>query len=129
MEFRQADMKSPYTGIKRILMAFTYSYDGFMAVFKSEAAFRQDLAVFIAGTAVAVFLRIGALEKGLLISSLVLILLMELANTAVEAVVDRISKDYNELSKKAKDIGSLLVLLSFVNAGIIWASALCRHFL
>jgi diacylglycerol kinase (ATP) len=75
------------------------------------------------------FLPVGALEKGLLISSLVLILLMELTNTAVEAVVDRISSDYHELSKKAKDIGSLLVLLSFVNAGLVWIAVLVRHFL
>jgi diacylglycerol kinase (ATP) len=100
-----------------------------MAVFRSEAAFRQDLAVFAAGTVVAVLLPVGALEKGLLISSLVLILLMELVNTAIEVVVDRVSEDYHELSKKAKDTGSLLVLLSFVNAGIIWTAVFVRHFL
>ena len=122
-------MKSPYTGIKRILKAFVYSYDGFMAVFKSEAAFRQDLAVFLIGTVVAILLPVNALEKCLLISSLVLILLMELANTALEVLVNRISEDYHELSKKAKDIGSLLVLLSFVNACIIWAAVLIQHFL
>jgi len=121
-------MKSPHTGAKRILKAFTYSYDGFKATFKSEAAFRQDLAVFIIGTIVALFLPVGVLEKGLLVSSLVLILLMELANTAIEMVIDRISGDYHELSKRAKDIGSLLVLLSFINAGIIWLAVLVRHF-
>jgi len=122
-------MKSPHTGIKRILKAFIYSFDGFKSTFKSEAAFRQDLAVFVVGTVVAMLLPVGALEKGLLISSLVLILLMELVNTAIEVTIDRISPDYHELSKKAKDTGSLLVLLSFVNAGIIWAAVLVRHFL
>jgi diacylglycerol kinase (ATP) len=71
---------------------------------------------------------VGLLAKGLLVSSLILILLMELANTAVEVVVDRISSDCHELSKKAKDIGSLLVLLSFVNAGIIWIAVLLQHY-
>ena len=122
-------MKSPYTGIKRILKAFVYSYQGFMATFKSEAAFRQDLGVFIIGTIAAMCLPVSALEKGLLVSSLVLILLMELANTAIEVVVDRISDEYHELSQKAKDIGSLLVLVSFINAGIIWLAVLVQHFL
>ena len=120
-------MKSPHKNIKRILNAFIYSYDGFKATCKSEAAFRQDLAVFIIGTIAALFLPVGALEKGLLVSSLVMILLMELANTAIEVVIDRVSEDYHELSKKAKDIGSLMVLLAFVNAGIIWIAVLARH--
>ena len=126
---RYDNMKSPYSGFKRILKAFVYSYDGFVATFKSEAAFRQDLLVFVVGTVITLLLPISTLEKGLLISSLVLILLMELANTAVEVIVDRISEDYHELSKKAKDIGSLLVLLSFVNAIIVWIAVLARHFL
>jgi len=120
-------MKSPHTGIKRILKAFVYSYDGFKAVFKSEAAFRQDLTVFIIGTLAALFLPVGILEKVLLISSLIFILLMELINTAIETLADRISDEYHDLSKKAKDIGSLLVLISFINAGIIWFAVIIRH--
>ena len=122
-------MKSPHTGIKRILKAFTYSYDGFMATFKSEAAFRQDIIVFVIGVIVALLLPVTMLEKALMISSLVLILLMELTNTAIEVVVDRISTKYHVLSKKAKDIGSLLVLLSFVYAGVIWVAILAQRFL
>jgi len=118
-------MKSSNKGIKRILKAFIYSYDGFMAAFKSEAAFRQDLLVFVLGMIAIIFIPASAVEKLLLISSLFLILLMELTNTAIEFVIDRISEDYHILSKKAKDIGSLLVLLSFINAGIIWAVILC----
>jgi diacylglycerol kinase (ATP) len=121
-------MKSPHTGLARILTAFTYSYHGFKAAWRSEAAFRQDAAVFVGGTIAALALPVGLLGKGLLISSLVLILLMELVNTAIEAVVDRISGDYHELSKKAKDIGSLLVLLSFLNAGVIWLAVLIWRF-
>lgn len=122
-------MKAENTGIKRILKAFAYSYDGFAAAFKSEAAFRQDLVVFAVGFIAALIIPFIWVEKLLLISSLFLILLMELVNTAIEMLVDRISVDYHPLSKKAKDIGSLLVLISFVNAGIIWAVVLYRYFI
>ena len=113
-------MKSRHTGFMRILKAFTYSYDGFKASFRSEAAFRQDLMVFIVGVLFLFVLPFSSLSKVLLFFSLMLILLMELVNTAIECVIDRISDDYHELSKKAKDIGSLLVLLSFLNAFICW---------
>jgi diacylglycerol kinase (ATP) len=121
-------MKSPYTGVKRILKAFTYSYSGFKSAFKTEAAFRQDLVVCAIAFIVLFFLPLTILEKSLMVSSLILILLMELINTAIETLVDRISDDYHILSKKAKDIGSLIVLLSFVNAGIIWFTILFNFF-
>lgn len=114
------NMKSTYHGISRIFKAFVYSYQGFCAAFKSEAAFRQDLAVFLILTPLAIFFDLPLWQKGLMISSLLLILLMELTNTAIETVIDRISDDYHPLSQKAKDIGSLLVLISFINALLIW---------
>ncbi len=117
-------MKATDTGIKRILKAFIYSRDGFTAAFKSEAALRQDLAVFTVFSIIAVCLSMPVWQKALLISSLLFIVIMELVNTAVEVVIDRISPDYHELSKKAKDIGSLLVLLSFINALILWGAFL-----
>ncbi|MDO4162530.1 MAG: diacylglycerol kinase [Pseudomonadota bacterium] len=117
-------MKATDTGIKRILKAFIYSRDGFTASFKSEAALRQDLAVFIVFSLVALCLDLVLWQKMILISSLLFIVIMELVNTAVETVIDRISPDYHELSKKAKDIGSLLVLLSFVNAFLLWGAFL-----
>lgn len=120
-------MKSTHTGLKRISMAFKYSYDGFIAAFKSEAAFRQDLIVFIFLTPVAFILPVDVMAKGLMISSLILILLMELINTAIETVVDRLGDDYHILSKKAKDIGSLIVLISFINALLIWAAILIQY--
>jgi len=121
-------MKSDAKGLKRILKAFVYSFDGFCAAFKSESAFRQDVAVFVAGTSAAVYLPFSWEQRGILISSLLLILMAELVNTAIETVVDRISPDYHDLSKKAKDIGSLLVLLSFVNAVFLWALTVYRVF-
>ena len=117
-------MKSTDTGIRRILKAFIYSRDGFSAAFKSEAALRQDLLVFVVFSLIALFLDLMLWQKALLISSLLFIVIMELVNTAVETVIDRISPDYHELSKKAKDIGSLLVLLSFINAFLIWVAFL-----
>jgi diacylglycerol kinase (ATP) len=117
-------MKPVGSGIKRILKAFIYSYDGFSESFKSEAAFRQELALCIALLVVALLLPVSIIEKLFLISTLFLVLLMELVNTAIEAVVDRISDKIHPLSKKAKDIGSLLVLLSFVYLGIIWITVI-----
>lgn len=108
------------TGIKRILNAFIHSKDGFMSAFKSEIAFRQDLLIFVVFSLIAVFLNIALWHKFILISVLLFILFAELTNTAIETLVDRISLDYHELSKKAKDIGSMLVLLSFINAIMWW---------
>lgn len=121
-------MKATDTGIKRILKAFVYSRDGFISAFKSEAALRQDLAVFVIFSIVAMCLNLVLWQKAVLISSLLFIVIMELVNTAVEVVIDRISPEYHELSKKAKDIGSLLVLLAFVNAVILWGAFLYPQF-
>ncbi|MBR1600857.1 MAG: diacylglycerol kinase [Alphaproteobacteria bacterium] len=122
-------MKSGDTGLKRILKAFVYSYNGFLSAFKSEAAFRQDLAVFFVFSAIAIILNITILHKIIMISALLLILILELVNTAIETIIDRISPDYHELSKKAKDIGSLLVLLSFINAILWWGGILFTDYL
>ena len=117
-------MTTQTKGIKRILKAFVHSYDGFIATFKSEAAFRQDLAVFVIFSTVATILDIELLHKMILLLSLLFILFAELVNTAIETAIDRISEEYHELSKKAKDIGSLLVLLSFINAVLCWGTVL-----
>lgn len=106
-------MKSKYNGIKRIIKAFTYSFDGFIAVFKSEAAFRQDLIFCLVAVIILSFLPLESMQFAFLLFSLFLIVFMELINTAIEVIIDRIGKEYHPLSKKAKDIGSLLVLLAF----------------
>lgn len=113
-------MKSSVSGIRRIIKACIYSYQGFCAAFKSEVAFRQDLLFCLVAGSFLIFLPISGIEKAVMSLTLALILLMELVNTAIETVVDRVSPDYHELSKKAKDIGSLLVFLSFVATGIVW---------
>lgn len=108
-------MKSPYNGIKRIIKAFSYSLDGLKAAFKSEAALRQDILFCLIMLPVCMYLADFGLEKALLTFSLFFILIVELVNTAIETIVDRISEKYHPLSKKAKDIGSLIVLISFLN--------------
>jgi len=120
-------MKLP--DIMRILRAFIHSRDGFVATYKSEAAFRQDLAVVVVFSVIAVILDITLLHKLILISSLLFILFAELTNTAIETTIDRISEEYHELSKKAKDIGSMLVLLSFINAVLWWGGILFINYM
>lgn len=108
-------MKSEYNGLKRILKAFSYSRDGFVATFKTEAAFRQDILFCIVAGVILCLLPISGVQTAFLLFALFLILFMELINTAIEVVVDRVGEEYHPLSKKAKDIGSLLVLLAFVH--------------
>ncbi len=114
-------MKSTDTGLKRIFKAFAYSRQGLGAVFKTEAAFRQDLFLCIAGAICCFVLSLSGLERAVLIFSLFLILLMELINSAIEVIIDRISPKYHILSGRAKDIGSSLVLIAFINAIIVWS--------
>ncbi|MCL2469020.1 MAG: diacylglycerol kinase [Alphaproteobacteria bacterium] len=122
-------MKSPHKGVGRILKAFVYSASGFKQAFQSEAAFRQDLLFCLVLFVVALLLPLSIVEKLLMIAALFLVLLMELVNTAIEAIIDRISPDYHDLSKKAKDIGSLLVLISFLNVALVWGTILITRFL
>lgn len=114
-------MKSQDKGGMRIVKAFGYSWNGFVSAWKSEVAFRQDMFVFVLGTILLFFLPVSLIEILFLWGSLAFILFAELVNTAIETVVDRISDDYHLLSKKAKDIGSLLVCLSCMYAFVVWA--------
>lgn len=113
-------MKKILFDIKHIFRAFVYSYQGLVYVFKNEIAFRQDVAVFIIGFITSFFLPISGLSRAVMIFSLFFILLMEMVNTGIEAVVNRISTERHPLSGAAKDIGSALVLLAFLNAIIVW---------
>jgi diacylglycerol kinase (ATP) len=116
-------MKSPYkgkTGIKRLANAFTYSVAGTLAAFKHEDAFRQEVILSIILIPLAIYLGQTAIEQALMISSILLIIIVELLNSSVEATVDRISVKRHKLSKRAKDIGSAAVFFSLVNAAVIW---------
>jgi diacylglycerol kinase (ATP) len=116
-------MKSPYkgkTGIKRLANAFTYSVAGTLAAFKHEDAFRQEVILSIVLIPLAIYLGQTAIEQSLMIASILLIIIVELLNSSVEATVDRISVKRHKLSKRAKDIGSAAVFFSLVNATVIW---------
>ena len=116
-------MKSPYkgkTGIRRLANAFTYSVAGTLAAFKHEDAFRQEVILSIVLIPLAIYLGQTAIEQALMIASILLIIIVELLNSSVEATVDRISVKRHKLSKRAKDIGSAAVFFSLVNAAVIW---------
>ena len=108
-------------GIKRLINACYFSVAGFKATWTHEEAFRQEVILFLVGTPIALWLGHTSIEKVLLIGSLVLVLLVELLNSAVEAVVDRVGFEHHELSGRAKDIGSAAVMLSLVWAAATWA--------
>ena len=116
-------------GLPRILNAFKFSYDGFVATFKSEEAFRQDLIICMVLTPIAIFLPITLIEKLFLFSTLFLIVMAELINTAIEMTIDRISEELHPLSKIAKDIGSCIVLVSFMYLILVWVLILYSNFI
>ena len=111
-----------------IRKAFKYSANGFKETFRSEVAFRLDVIFCSLFCIIAFILDIPLYQKAMLISSLLFIIIMELINTAIETIIDRISLDYHKMSKKAKDVGSLMVLVSFINAIIIWGLILYPKF-
>lgn len=113
-------MANKTKGLKRIVNAARYSLKGFKAAWRNEAAFRQEsIATFIA-IVIAFWLDIDAITRILLISSVLLVLIIEILNSAIEAVVDRVGTDYHELSGRAKDFGSAAVLLSIILALFMW---------
>ncbi|MES2073220.1 MAG: diacylglycerol kinase [Pseudomonadota bacterium] len=116
------------SGVKRIFSAFFYSIDGFKNAWKNEHAFRQELVLVIIGAVIALVLPVSAFEKLMMIAVLVLILVVELINSAIEAVVDRVSLERHSLSKNAKDFGSAAVLLTFLIAVATWSVVLFNRF-
>ena len=108
------------SGLKRIFSAFGYSMAGFKSAWRSEHAFRQELFVVVIATIAALILPVPAWQKLLLIAVFVLVLIVELINSAIEAVVDRVSLERNPLSKNAKDFGSAAVLLTLTLAVATW---------
>jgi len=116
------------SGLKRIFSAFFYSLEGLQTAIRSEHAFRQELAVFVVGTIAALLLPVSAFQKLVLIGSMVIVLIVELINSAIEAVVDRVSLERHPLSKNAKDFGSAAVLLACLLSGATWLVVLVNRF-
>ena len=120
-------MESPYkgkTGLTRLWNAFGYSLAGFRAAYKHEDAFRQEVLLAILLIPLALWLPVDHIGKALMIASVLLVLIVELLNSAVEAAVDRISLENHNLAKRAKDIGSSAVLVSLINVLVVWALVL-----
>jgi diacylglycerol kinase (ATP) len=116
-------VESPFkgkTGIRRLVNAFGYSMDGFKAAYQHEDAFRQEVWLSLVLIPLAFYLEAEALHRILMVGSVMLVLIVELLNSAVEAVVDRVSIERHALAKRAKDIGSAAVLLALINLGIVW---------
>jgi diacylglycerol kinase (ATP) len=125
-------MTNPYkgrTGLERVIRATGYSIEGLKTAYRGESAFRQEtwLAVFLLPT--ALWLGRGWVETALLAGSVLLVLIVELLNSGIEAVVDRVSFELHDLSKRAKDLASAAVFLSLMLCGGIWLAALWHRFM
>jgi diacylglycerol kinase (ATP) len=117
------EMESPYkgkTGLRRLFNAARYSLAGLAAAARLEDAFRQELILCAALVPLGLWLGETGAERALLIGSLLLVLIVELLNSAVEATVDRVSLEDHNLARRAKDIGSAAVMLSLINVGVVW---------
>lgn len=112
------------TGLRRVWNALFYSLDGFSAAFRHEDAFRQEAILAAILIPAALFLGEDGLARALMVGSVVLVLIVELINSAIEATVDRISLENHALAKRAKDIGSASVLLSLINVVAVWGLVL-----
>lgn len=120
-------MESPYkgrTGLRRIWNAFWNSLEGFRAAFRHEDAFRQEVLLAAILIPLALWLDVSHISKALMIVSVLLVIIVELINSAIEATVDRISLDKHDLAKRAKDIGSAAVLASLANLVAVWSLVL-----
>ncbi len=113
-------------GFMRIVYAAGYSWQGLRAAWKNEAAFRQELILFFILTPTGYWLGENGLERAVLIGSLMLVLIVEVLNSAIEAVVDRFGEEQHELSGRAKDMGSAAVFLSLMGVLVIWPLILCE---
>ena len=116
-------VESPHkgkTGLRRIWNALFYSFDGFKAAYRHEDAFRQEVWLAAVLIPLALFLPASGTGKSMMIASVVVVLIVELLNSAVEATVDRVSLEHHRLAKRAKDIGSAAVLFSLINVVVVW---------
>lgn len=109
-----------HTGWRRLVNAAGYSWAGLKAAWRNEEAFRQEGLLCVILTPLALWLGDNAVEQALLIGSLLLLVIVELLNTGIEAAVDRIGQEHHELSGRAKDIGSAAVFVAVLNVAVVW---------
>ena len=118
--------RSKLQGVSRMLRAFASSAKGLTGAFRDEEAFRQELLFSCVALPLGLWLGHSGVERALLTAPVLLILIVELLNSAIEATVDRIGPERHELAGLAKDIGSAAVLLSFILLGVVWLLVLSR---
>ena len=119
--------ESPFkgkTGVRRVWNALHYSLAGLRAAFSGEDAFRQEVGLAALLIPASFALPVGGVGRALMIASVLLVLIVELLNSAIEAAVDRVSLDRHHLAKRAKDIGSAAVLLALINVFLVWLCVL-----
>lgn len=116
------------TGLTRVIKAAGYSAKGLKAAFKNEAAIRQELAMLVLAIALVCVFDLSVVERILMLGVVVLVFIVELINSAIEAVVDRIGVEHHELSGRAKDIGSAAVMVALFFAGFTWLYVLISHY-
>ncbi len=120
---QEPSVESPFkgkTGLQRLINAFGYSIEGFKAAYKHEDAFRQEVHLAVVLVPLALYLDVSAVERAIMIFSVLFVLIVELINSAIEAAVDHTSIERHALAKRAKDIGSASVLLALVIVVIVW---------
>ncbi|NVJ67106.1 MAG: diacylglycerol kinase [Gammaproteobacteria bacterium] len=122
-------MKPGKTGLARIIDAFGYSLKGLKAAWQNEAAFRQEVLLAIILIPAAFFVGQTAVEIILLILCVGLIFICELVNSALEAAIDRFGGEIHELSGRAKDIGSAIVLISFILTAFVWSMIIYQNYI
>jgi diacylglycerol kinase (ATP) len=111
-------------GLVRLWNAFGYTRDGLRAAWKNEAAFREEVLLAAIAIPLAIFLGRTGVDRALMVGSVLLVLIVEILNSAVEAVVDKASPEKHELAKRAKDMGSAAVFLALLNAAVVWLCVL-----
>lgn len=117
------DGESPFkgkTGVQRVINATRYSFEGLAAAARHEDAFRQELLLAVVLVPLGLWLGADGVERALLAGSVLMVLVVELLNSAVEAVVDRASPEHHELAKRAKDYGSAAVMIALAVTGLVW---------
>ena len=119
--------KTGVTGFKRIIDAAGYSWKGISSAYRHEAAFRQELWMAIILIPAGIYLGETVLDKAILVCSVVFVLVVELLNSAIESVVDRVSDEHHELAGRAKDMGSAAVLFALIITAIAWFAVLFEH--
>ncbi len=112
------------TGLGRLLKAFGFSMQGLSATFKNEEAFRQEIYLSIILIPLAFYLGETGVESALLVGAIILVLIIELINSGMEAVVDRFGDEQHELSGRAKDVASAAVLIALLNVVLVWGCVL-----